>query len=186
MQFYSKHWTSKCSLEDSQSKCDSESFWFPNLPTGTIPTGLTVFLLFLIMSSFVSWWLYKSVIAIVDSIIIIMSNDYEYYSTVSVHLSHCVHQDKNKACDYVKRIQEPAIEAHHSAVLNHFLGLCSVSETWVAAYVLWVIRGGFLITVCTLVNWRLDFLKRKGNYASQSTLAYLCMLVCVSPCGPFA
>lgn len=60
---------------------------------------------------------------------------------------------------------------------NHFLGLCSVFETWVAAYVLWVLRGGFLITVCTLLNWRLDFLKRKGNYASQSTLAYLCMNV---------
>lgn len=131
------------------------------------------------MSSFVSWWLYKSVIAIFDSIIINMINDYEYYSIVSIHLSHRVHQDKNKDCDSLKTIQEPATEARRSTDLNHFLGLCSVSETWVAAYVLWVLRGGFLITIYTLVNWKLDFLKRKGNYASKSTLAFLCMNVCV-------
>lgn len=88
-----------------------------------LPAGLTVFLLSLIMSSFVSGWLYKSVIAIFDSIIIIMINDYEYYSFVSIHLSPCVHQDKNKDCDCVKTIQEPATEAHFSAALNHFLGL---------------------------------------------------------------
>lgn len=52
----------------------------------------------LIMSSFIWWWLYKSVIAIFDTIIIIMINDYEYYSIVSVHLSHRVQQDKNKDC----------------------------------------------------------------------------------------
>lgn len=134
------------------------------------------------MSSFVSWWLYKSVIAIFDSIIIIMINDYEYYSIVAIHLSHRVRQGKNKDCDCVKTIQEPATEAHFSADLNHFLGLCSVLETWVAAYVLWVLRGGFLITIYTLVNWKLDFLKRKGNYASQSTLAFLCMNVCLCVC----
>ena len=81
-----------------------------------------------------------------------MIDDYEYYSLVSIHLSHRVRQDKNKDCDCVKTIQEPATEAHFSADLNHFLGLCSVSETRVAAYVLWVLRGGFLMTIYTLVN----------------------------------
>lgn len=38
----------------------------------------------------------KSVTAISGSIIIIMINDYEYYSVVSIHLSRSVHQDKNK------------------------------------------------------------------------------------------
>lgn len=155
------------------------SFWCQR---SRIPIELTVFLLSLITSSFVSRRLYKSVIAIFDSIIIIMINDYEYYSIVSIRLSHCVRQDKNKVCHCVKTIQEPATEAHFSADLNHFFGLCSVSETWVAAYVLWVLCGGFLITIYTLVNWKLDFLKRKGNYASQSTLAFLCTNVCLCVC----
>ena len=77
----------------------------------------------------------------------------------------------------IKTMQEPATEAHFSSDLNPLLRLCSVSETWVAAYVLWVLRGGFLITIYALVNWKLDFLKRKGNYASE--LAFLCMCLCV-------
>lgn len=61
------------------------------------------FLLFLIISSFVSWWLYESVIAIFDSMIIIMINDYEYCSIVSINLSLHFQQVKNKRlplCDY--------------------------------------------------------------------------------------
>lgn len=42
----------------------------------------------------------------------------------------------------------------------------------------WVLHGGFLITVCTRVNWRLAFLKRKGNYVWKSTLVYLCTSLC--------
>lgn len=107
----------------------------------TVLAGLTVFLLSLITSSFVSWWLYKSVIAIFDSIIIIMINDYEYCSIVSIYLSRRVHQDKNKDCDCVKTIQEPATEAHFSADLNPLFRalprvrnltrrLCALGFTW--------------------------------------------------------
>lgn len=96
------------------------------------------------MSSLISWRLYKSVIAIFDTIIITMINDYEYYSILSIHLSHRVHQDKNKDFDCLTTIQEPASEVHCSADLNHCFGLCSVSETWVAAYIFRIWRGGFL------------------------------------------
>lgn len=97
------------------------------------------FFWFFIMSSLISWWLYKSVIAIFDTIVIIMINDYEYYSIVSIHLIPRVHQDKNKDFNCWT-----ATEVRCAADLNHCFGLCSVSETWAAVYVFRVWRGGFL------------------------------------------
>lgn len=73
-----------------------------------------------------------------------MINDYEYYSILSIHLSHRVHQDKNKDFDCLTTIQEPASEVNCSADLNPCFGLCCVSETWVAAYVFMIWHGGFL------------------------------------------
>lgn len=103
-------------------------FSFPNLAVKYNLAGLTVLLLSLITSSFVSLWLYKSVIAIFDSIIIIMINDYEYHSTVSIRLCLHIHQDKNKVWGCVKTVQEPAVETHSSADLHHFLGFAACQK----------------------------------------------------------
>jgi len=150
MQFYSTDWTTNALHEVlktdathfSFTACTVKVFDPPTYQPSTIPTGLTVFLLFLIKSSFVSRWLYKSVIAIFDSIIIIVINDYEYYSTMSIHLSHCVHQDKNK--DSECECEDDPRTCHWSALLcrleplfsalqcvrNLSCCLCTLGFTW--------------------------------------------------------